>query len=477
MRVLPITILASVTTLVALGSLGLACGGGGSGGSQPSTSNDASSEVMTQPSPEAGGDANDGGAAEAAVEAGYPALVPTDVPQVVSRGGSVMATPKVVPIFYASDDAATTAKLQDFVNKLGATQYWNVMQEYGVGAITGEPGIQLTAADDPPVIYDDADIQTWLANKLNSKDPAFPQPDANTIYAFFFPAGITITQGGVSGGYPDDGGVYPEGGTDASVPSTAGQSCIPGGFGGYHGVDQSVNTGTAVYAVIARCANIFGLGGADATTGIASHELGEASSDPLGSGYSSVDPAHSYWSRILGGGEIGDMCAQDVGSFVKFSDSPYVVQRLWSNKAIVAGTDPCVPVPSGEVYFNTVPNMPDTVQVSSHFGGDGGTIPEKGVIIPVGSTKTVELDLFSSAPTTAPWKIVAQDPYQLGLAASKELTLAPSVTVGENGTKISLTITVNAAGSSKTTPTEPFLITSTAPDGTQHMWAGLVGQQ
>jgi hypothetical protein len=473
MRVLSISILASVTTLVALGSLGLACGGGGSGGSGASTSKDASSEVTTQPSPEAGGDASDGGAAEAAVEAGYPALVPTDVPQVQSRGGSVMAAPKVVPIFYASDDPATTAQLQDYVNKLGATQYWSVMQEYGVGAITGEPGIQLTPADDPPLIYDDADIRTWLANKLNANDPAFPQPDANTIYAFFFPAGVTITQGGVSGGYPGDGGVYPEGGTDASVPATAAQSCIAGGFGGYHGVDQAVNSGQAVYAVIARCANIFGLGGVDATTGIASHELGEASSDPV-SAYGHLDAAHSYWRNLIGGSEIGDMCAQQVGSFVKFSDSPYVVQRLWSNKAALAGTDPCVPEPTGEVYFNTIPNLPDTLQLSGR-GADGGTttIPTKAVQIAVGSSKSIDLDLFSTAPTSAPWKIVAQDEYQLGFAATKQLTLAPSITVGENGTKINLSITVNSAGSKNQ---EPFLVTSTAQDGTQHMWAGLVSQ-
>lgn len=473
MSILRVTVLASFPALFAVASLAVACGSGSSGGSnQPSPSNDASSDVASGPTPEAGGGAEASSGDDAGTgEAGYPAVVPTDVPQVVSRGGPVMANPKVVPIFYATDDATSISKIEDFVAKLGTTQYWGVMSEYGVGAITSGTPIVLTHADDPPLVYDDADIETWLANKLNSNDPAFPQPDANTIYTFFFPADVTITQGGTSSGFPSDGGAE-AGPVEAGAPSGS-QSCVPGGFGGYHSVDQAVNSGNAVYAIVARCSNFDGYSGVDSATAIGSHELAESASDPLISAYSRTDTAHSYWSSVLGGGEIGDMCAQDQGSFTKFSDSPYLVQRLWSNKAAMAGTDPCVPVPAGEVYFNTYPNMPDTLQAQGR-GPDGGTttIPTKGVQIAVGSSKTIELDLFSTAPT-APWKIVAQDPYQLGLAATKELTLAPSITVGENGTKINLTITVVAAGRRNT---EPFLITSTASDGTQHEWAGVVGQ-
>ena len=344
-------------------------------------------------------------------------------------------------------------------------------KEYGVGQVVGEPGIQLTSADDPPEIFDDNDIQTFLINKLQASDPAFGTPDANTIYAFFFPPNVIITQGGTSSGFPVDGG-YPEGGVDGGVPATASEGCVE--FGGYHSAVQLSSGATIAYAVVPRCASFDGFTGMDAVTAAASHEIGETATDPLGSAYARTDSAHSYWSTILGGGEIGDMCAQNLGSFVKFSDLPYTVQRLWSNKAAMTGLDPCVPVPTGEVYFNTIPNMPDTLQAQGR-GADGGTttIPTKGVQIAVGSSKTIELDLFSTAPTAGAWNLKLYDEYDLQLATAQQLTFALSQANGQNGDKIQLTITVKAAGRRNT---EPFLITSTLKNGTQNIWAGLVGQ-
>ena len=212
MRLIPI---ACFVSIVAIGTPVVACGSSGSK-DQPSTTPEAGPEASSS----SGDDAGPGGPGDGAVEAtGYPAMVPTDVPQVVSRDGGVMPLPKVVPIFYPADDPTMTASIQDFVGKLGATDYWNgATAEYGIGQVVGETAINLTSADTPPTTYDDSDIETWLANKLQAiaPDPGFGSPDANTIYTFFFPAGVTVTMGGTSSGFPDAGA--PEGGAGDGAP-------------------------------------------------------------------------------------------------------------------------------------------------------------------------------------------------------------------------------------------------------------------
>jgi hypothetical protein len=473
MRLVPIFFLTSMA--VAIAASGTACGSSGSGGSHsspPDASSDDSGNtpVVDSGAPEVVAEA---AAPEAAPEAaGYPATLPTDIPQVATRGGNVMTLPKIYPIFFAGDDPTMTASVQDFANKVGATNYWKANAEYGVGAAIGEPAIQLTHDDDPPLVYDDNDIETWLTNKLQSKDPAFPAPDGNTLYAFFFPADITITMGGTSSGFPPDGGYMDGDVVEAgSIPSTASQSCKE--FGGYHSAIQLSDGTLAAYSVVPRCAGFDGFTGIDAVTAAASHEFSEAATDPFLDAYSSVDRPHRYWSSLMGGGEVGDMCAQNLGSFLKFSELPYTVQRIWSNKAALTGLDPCVPVPTGEVYFNTFPVMPDQITTTGK-GVDGGTTTTSvpGVQIAVGASKTIELDLFSTAPTTGPWTVSAYDQFDLQEVTAQELTFKYGKLTGQNGDKIQLTITVVAAGRGNT---EPFLIYSTLKGGAQNLWAGVVG--
>jgi len=109
------------------------------------------------------------------------------------------------------------------------------------------------------------------------------------------------------------------------------------------------------------------MSGIDAVTATGSHEIVEAATDPFpqsmgaAPGYSQPDEAHLYWLFGLGGGETGDMCAQQPGAFTKFAELPYVVQRTWSNIAAKQGHDPCVPPLPGEVFFNSVPVLNDTI--------------------------------------------------------------------------------------------------------------------
>jgi hypothetical protein len=395
----------------------------------------------------------------------YPAPFPAP-PQVQNFGGPVLSSPKFVPVFFSNDDAATVSQVEDFLSKIGAGSYWTAaVSEYGVGAGTSTASVSLTEA--APGTIDDSAIQTWLAGKLNGDDPAWPAADANTVYVLHYPAGSTIT-------FSD-----PMSGTASSCQD----------FGGYHSnITLDANHGgmNVAYAVLPRCQAFGGGTVLDELTGSESHELIEASTDPYpmtDPAYADVDDGHIYWDLALGGGEVGDMCAQFSGVFTSFPpDLPYVVQRTWSNKAALAGNDPCVPALPGEVYFTAAPELDDvTLSIM------GQTVTVKAVQIPVGQSKTIDLDLFSNASTNGPFSVHVDDGNVL-MGGSPLLSFsvgnaptiacpqgAPSGSVcvgGENGQKIPVTITVKSAGQYNA---ELFWVVSESPiSQNENLWVGLV---
>jgi hypothetical protein len=157
------------------------------------------------------------------------------------------------------------------------------------------------------------------------------------------------------------------------------------------------------------------------------------------------------------------MCAQFPGAFTKFAELPSVAQRTWSNASAAASHDPCVPELPGEVYFNTAPVLKDNIVIA-------GIGAMKGVKIPVGTSKTIELDLFSEADTGGPWDVVVKDFFTLlGQPATLGLTLDRSS--GQNGEKLHLTI--DALKKSQL-GVGIFIIVSSIGQ-TQNWWLGLVG--
>jgi hypothetical protein len=139
-----------------------------------------------------------------------------------------------------------------------------------------------------------------------------------------------------------------------------------------------------------------------------------------------------------------------------------VVQRSWSNLAIIDGHDPCVPALDGEVNFNAAPEMADTVTFR-------GIVPVTGVLIPQGQSKTIPVDLFSDGPIAAPWTVQAFDTSAL-FGGTPVLDFAFDKTTGLNGDKLMLTITVSGTVKS----THNFLLVSSIGK-TQHFWFGVVG--
>ena len=247
-----------------------------------------------------------------------------------------------------------------------------------------------------PATLADGDVQAWLTAKINAGG-GFPQPDANTMYVIFYPPATTVTL---------DGGALCQ------------------DFQGYHS-DYAITPGQLVsYAVVGRCPPpVPGLAEIDEVTAEASHEIIEMATDPLPQdkpAYSDVDADHMGWAMIGGGAEIGDLCAPFPDSFYKPAGLTTLVQRVWSNAAAAAGHDPCQP-DGASPYFNSAPVLTDTLQV---VGSPFGSFTTKGVKIPVGSSKTIELDLYSDAPTSGPWNVSVLDVERVLRRGAHALVLA-----------------------------------------------------
>lgn len=358
----------------------------------------------------------------------YPAEHPA-LPQVLNLGGPVAASPSLVAVTWADDP--NRASIDDFVSKIAASGYWDAtMGEYGVGTPTTAT-VHLTASA-PSTIADTA-IETGLVSQLDGTHPEWPANAPGTIYLLFYPAGTTITGDGTS--------------------------CED--YGAYHWYVQS-GADKIAYAVIPTCDALPGETVFDGVTVSASHEIVEAATDPYDGGYMAVGPDFGVWELMMFGAEVGDMCQMIPDYGVTPSDLGYLVQRSWSNAAAAAGHDPCVPA-SG-VYFNAAPVLSEHAEIP--YGG-GYSESTSAVKIPVGGSKTIELDLFSDGPTSGPFTVKAEDVASY-FGAPQELTFELDGDRGENGQKLHLRIHVVRQGA--TVPGgEAFFVEATR-EGVTNLW-------
>jgi hypothetical protein len=368
----------------------------------------------------------------------YPAPHPAS-PEIQSYGGPTMAAPKIVPIVWQGDTYAT--QIADFAKKLGPSSYWKeATAEYGVGPATAAEPIVITEA--APKSITDTEITTWLASMLDGTHPAFGTADETAIYTIYYPTGTKI-----------------------EIPNF-GSSCE--GFGGYH-YETEIQGKKIVYAVIPRCGSFFGMSGVDVLTSTSAHEFVEAATDPqavTNPAFSIPDQDHMIYA-LFPLSEVGDMCTFNADSNQKLLDvGGYMIQRTWSNAAAKAGRHPCVPNLAGEVYFNTAPVLNEKVYID--FGG-GQAYATKGVKIPVGKSKTIELDLFSEAATSGAWTVGAVDTSAYYRQAP-ELEFKFDRREGVNGEKLHMTITALKAG--KYGGSE-FIVTSSLGKR-QNIWMGFV---
>jgi hypothetical protein len=405
-----------------------------------------------QPSDDAGTSDDDGGpttpdAGPPVKDAGPPDTNPPpndyakfhpSQPQLQTSGGRVLTNPKFQAITFPADPFRT--QIETFVQKIGASGYWSATtKEYGISAGTALTPVHLT--ESPPTNIDDSDIKVWLRGKIDGKAPGFAPPDDNTLYAIYYPAGTTITLGGTT-------------------------SCQY--FGGYH-EEVTLGSGQTVsYAVMPRCSDFGGLQGIDAVTFTSSHELFEAATDSMpetNPAYNHVDDEHFAWSYVFLP-EGGDLCVQSQILGARPTDIGFMVQRTWSNAWAKTGHHPCVPG-DGAPYFNSAPVLPDTLTFTTYQGQM--QVTTKGVHIPVGQSKTIDVQLFSDAPVSS-WQVTAIDWAGLQGGQGEELGFSFDKNTGTNGDVLHLTIQALQQSSDGFSA---FLIQSKSGSDTNY-WVGAV---
>ena len=420
------------------GATGAGGKGGGSGGTAGSAGGKGGGSGGTAGS--AGGKGGGtGGSAGAFVPAAHPSL-----PVVLNLGGAVNAAPKVQLIAYASDPGLTD--IEAFLQELTKTTYWSeTTSEYGVGALTILPTIRLSTT--PPATITDADLQTKLLTNTAGSNPPWGVADSNTIFLFVFPPG-TI---------------------ESSDPTS---KCCSG-YDGYHSA-MATATSIVPYAIGCACPGFDGPNVTDIQerTVAISHELVEATTDPFpgyDTAYGQEDDNDLVWTAVSGG-ETADMCEFNDDSNLVPSGSKYMVQRTWSNAAAARMQNPCVPHTASTIpYFNSYPAL---TQISYN----GGTT--MGVKIPIGQSKTIDVNLSSTGATPGPWNVTVYDYDQILVGASSPyLGLSLDKASGRNGDTLHLTITPHTAD--PTLSGEAFFIysdygTAGAPDFQSNVTVGIV---
>ena len=419
-----------------LGGLAIGCGAADETPAQAPATDNQPTETPTNTPPVATPPLDHG-----APSTTYPAFTP-DIAQLVFNGGVVLANPVVVTITWTGDTHADD--FEHFGDVVGQGDYWKqVTSEYGVGPATSGPANHVRITTPAPTSMSDSDIQTFVANSVTAATSPWPTPAAGEpIYIIYLPKTTDLKLGN--------------------------SSACKQGVGGYH---DSIVAGDkhVAYAVIPQCSQM------DEITLAASHELGEAATDPhptSAPAWTGFDLDHLSWEFFNQfQSENGDACEfyKDAMLSATESDVPFAVQRQWSNASARAGHDPCVPARPG-TYFSVSPLNQEAISVDlSQLGG--GTETTMGYKIKVGESRQIPLGFYSDGAMPA-WKITATEGGMYSRAKGN-VDLELDVDQGQNGEKAYLKVTVNTAGR---TGTELVTVVSTAR-GVSHYMPILIGQE
>ena len=298
-------------------------------------------------------------------------------------------------------------------------------------------------------------------------------PDPQAIYTIFYPQTTLVTQ-------PNP---------IISTPALL-QGCVA--FGGYHdNVSVALTDGGTptnfAYAVIPTCDTYV-----DDLTAVISHEWVESSTDPFltstarSSSLAARTPAFATVERRPRTRSGRCSVAARGGRPVRVRGGQrlhqphvivgYTVQRTWSNLTSPrrGSTTTCTPRPAEHPVLRGRARCSTGHEETVTSSLIGGTIITKGITIPVATSQTIEVDLFSDADTNGPWTVSAEDvlyTYYGSYGLAQTLAFAWDRTQGVNGEKLHLTITVTSE--SILDRAHAFQVTSTQ-GGRTFVWPGLV---
>jgi hypothetical protein len=236
--------------------------------------------------------------AEGGPQAGAP------VPSLKYHGGPVIAAVEVAPIYWGAawtsgTNATLSTQLDGFFDFILTSTYMDLLHEYSTATTQIRHGRRIASTrvstSEPGTVtpsgrqVTDAQIRTALQGWIAAH--TVPATTANTLYFIYLPPNVTSLDFGT-------------------------QSCVAGGYCGYHD-----HIGNVYYAVIpyANCSGcVFSGAFLDTLTEVSSHELAEAVTDP---------ELNAWWDPTTGpGDEIGDICNRQTVRLGGF-----LVQTEWSN--------------------------------------------------------------------------------------------------------------------------------------------------
>ncbi len=427
--------LAVASVLGAVSAVG-ACGGSSTSGTPTvdagNTGNDAAvtADATGDDSAPLGDD--DGGSADAGlvVQQQSPNVYPAmhhPLPQIEKGPGPLLDQMKIINVTFGTD--ANIATYDAFATAIGSTTWWQkTLTPYGISPGVLSMSVSLTDAISGMTMTQ-AQVESYLAQQVESG--ALPPPDAETLYAVYPPQGLTVN--------------VPNG------TSTAASCAELDGYHGAFGATVPAQDGGATSVVTAAYAMIFncGYGGIREIEVTASHEIGEAATDPHPDNgltyYMHSDDAWSQFYTGLGagaGGEVADLC---VGP--SWTESSYYFNKIYSNAAAALSNNPCQPDTS--VYFGAAI---DTTKEPVN-----GVLSDGFVTVTPGSTTQVAVNVFSAAalPNELTITVSAVDAmYGQFVSFPSGITATLSQTTAQNGDGLVLTFVVDASA----TPGETLFV-------------------
>ena len=346
-------------------------------------------------------------------------------------GGSVTPNPKVYVVWWgdpAKIDASLTAAhggIADFYAGVTNSSYMDWLNEYNTtiavqaGSHKGMAGTgqrigrgnyvsTITLANVPAGDVSDAQIQTTLDQAFTAG--TLPAPDDNTLYAIYFPAGVTISLDGSS-------------------------SCSS--FGAYHMNTTETKRHDAYYLVMPDCGSPF-----NSRTSVSSHELIEAMTDNLPTPANSPDYPQA-WNDSMGN-EMGDLC--NGSAAITTPLGMFTVQTIWDER-----TQACKTFSSDANDFN-VALSPNAAMIAL---GASSTFTVQ-TATSVGSAQSLTLSVAAPAGLTA---TVTPTTIMSGATATLTVTAANGAAPGGMQVVVRADAT---AGSTVQTHTAALLVSTNA---------------
>ena len=334
-------------------------------------------------------------------------------PIVNSYDGALLAPLELITIV-SQTQSVDADFLFGFSRGIGASGWWKrLADEYHLGAVSATANLM-----GPAITSDmtDHDIYDYITGVVAANGG--PARNGNSLYLLYLPAGITVIEKGV-----------------------ANTNCKK--FEAYH---AEYGTRGDNLAVVQQCG---GNDPRDNMTVGASHEIIEAATDPDYQSYALpwIAP-HAPWTEpiwnayeLVGHAELADLCA---GTY--YYEGGYYYQRVWSNRGVAKGADPCAPelaepyydalfaqdwypINAGQTLSIPILGWASSGMASSWPVGAYANSAKMGFTATVGGDSTLRVGQTSSVLVTAPTDAPSGTFAVVSVGSDRPMT-TPSLTDG-----------------------------------------------